>query len=189
MSEKRSHFLEQYDWIRTALMFEPRGHDMMSGSFLYPPTTEDGDASILFVETSGCLPMCGHGTIGTVTMAIENGLIVPREPGRIYLDAPAGRIVAAYEEANGLVSGVRIHNVPSYLAHADVKLDVPELGEIVVDIAYGGNFYAIVEPQKNFGGLETISAADIIRLSPSIRSAADAAATHKRKNGAAKCEG
>lgn len=177
MSEKRSHFLEQYDWIRTALMFEPRGHDMMSGSFLYPPTTEDGDASILFVETSGCLPMCGHGTIGTVTMAIENGLIVPREPGRIYLDAPAGRIVAEYEEANGLVSGVRIHNVSSYLAHADVKLDVPELGEVVVDIAYGGNFYAIVEPQKNFGGLETISAADIIRLSPSIRSAADAAAT------------
>ena len=75
MSEKRQDFLLNHDWIRKGLMFEPRGHDMMSGSFIYPPTSEDTDASILFIETSGCLPMCGHGTIGTVTVAIEKGLI------------------------------------------------------------------------------------------------------------------
>lgn len=168
-------FLARHDWIRTALMFEPRGHDMMSGAFLYPPTSEDGDASILFVETSGCLPMCGHGTIGSVTMAIENGLLVPRSPGRVLLDAPAGRIVAEYDAQDGRVDGVRIFNVPSYLAHADVVLDVPGVGELIVDIAYGGNYYAIVEPQKNYGGLETMTAAEILRLSPLVRAAADAA--------------
>lgn len=176
MSEKRADFLARHDWIRTALMFEPRGHDMMSGSFLYPPTTPDGDAAILFVETSGCLPMCGHGTIGTITMAIENGLIRPREPGRVLLDAPAGRVVAEYDEADGRVTGVRIHNVASYLAHQEVAINVPGLGALRIDIAYGGNFYAIVEPQPGYGGLETMNASDIIRFSPLVRAAADAAA-------------
>jgi 4-hydroxyproline epimerase len=80
MLERRAHFLADYDWIRTGLMFEPRGHDMMSGAILYPSTRDDCDIAFLFIETSGCLPMCGHGTIGTVTMAIENGLVRPREP-------------------------------------------------------------------------------------------------------------
>ena len=90
MMERRAHFLAEYDWIRTGLMFEPRGHDVMSGSILYPPTREDCDIAILFIETSGCLPMCGHGTIGTVTMAIENGLVKPKTPGVLRLDTPAG---------------------------------------------------------------------------------------------------
>ena len=81
MSEKRQDFLAHHDWIRTALMFEPRGHDVMSGSILYPPTTPDGDVGVLFIEVSGCLPMCGHGTIGTVTMALEQGLrSIPLSP-------------------------------------------------------------------------------------------------------------
>ena len=116
MSEKRQDFLARCDWVRTSLMFEPRGHDVMSGSILYPPTTADGDIGVLFIEVSGCLPMCGHGTIGTVTMALEHGLVSPEEPGRLLLDTPAGRVVAEYEEVGRFVERVRITNVASYLA-------------------------------------------------------------------------
>jgi 4-hydroxyproline epimerase len=169
MSERRQDFLARFDWIRTALMFEPRGHDVMSGSILYPPTTTDGDVAVLFIEVSGCLPMCGHGTIGTVTMALEHGLVTPAEPGRLKLDTPAGRVVATYEEAGRFVERVRITNVVSYLALSEVRVTCPELGELVVDVAYGGNFYAIVEPQPNYPGLEAFSADQILRLSPPLR--------------------
>lgn len=170
MSERRQDFIARHDWVRRALMFEPRGHDVMSGSILYPPTREDCDIGILFIETSGCLPMCGHGTIGTVTMALENGLATPRAEGVLALDAPAGRVVAHYKRDGRFIDSVRIHNVPSYLAAADVVIDVPGLGELVVDVAYGGNFYAIIDPQKNFAGIEAMSAGDILRLSPIVRS-------------------
>jgi 4-hydroxyproline epimerase len=169
MSERRQDFLQRFDWIRRALMFEPRGHDVMSGSILYPPLRNDCDIAILFIEVSGCLPMCGHGTIGTVTMALENGLVTPREEGRLALDAPAGRVVAEYERDGRFVPKVRIHNVPSYLAATDIRIDCPGLGELVLDVAYGGNFYAIIEPQPNYPGLEEISADTILRLSPIVR--------------------
>lgn len=169
MSARRQDFLARYDWIRRALMFEPRGHDVMSGSILYPPTRADCDIGILFIEVSGCLPMCGHGTIGTVTMALENGLATPREEGVLALDAPAGRVLAEYRREGRFIESVRIHNVPSYLAAADVVIDVPGVGELVVDVAYGGNFYAIIEPQKNYAGLDSLSAGDILRLSPLVR--------------------
>ena len=94
--EKRLHFLKEYDWIRKGLMFEPRGHDMMSGSILYPPNDEQNDVGVLFIETSGCLPMCGHGTIGTVTIAIEEGLIFPKVPGKLRLETPAGLVLVEY---------------------------------------------------------------------------------------------
>jgi 4-hydroxyproline epimerase len=169
MSERRLDFLAHHDWIRQALMFEPRGHDVMSGSILYPPTRDDCDIAILFIEVSGCLPMCGHGTIGTVTMAIENGLVTPATPGVLNLDAPAGRVVARYDQQGRFVESVRITNVASYLAATDVVVDVPGLGELAFDIAYGGNYYAILEPQKNFAGLESMSAGDVLRLSPIVR--------------------
>src|SRR5262245_11354550 len=169
MSEKRQDFLARYDWIRKALMFEPRGHDVMSGSMLYPPTREDCDIGILFIETSGCLPMCGHGTIGTVTMALENGLMTPAREGEVALDVPAGRVVAQVERNGRFVEKVRITNVASYLAASDIRIDVPGLGELALDVSYGGNFYAIIEPQPRFGGLETISAGDVLRLSPVVR--------------------
>jgi len=169
MSEKRLDFLARWDWIRRALMFEPRGHDVMSGSMLYAPTRADCDIAILFIETSGCLPMCGHGTIGTVTMALENGLVSPARDGEVALDAPAGRVVARYRREGRFVEQVRITNVASYLAASDIRIDLPGLGELVVDVSYGGNYYAIVEPQKNFAGLESISAGDVLRLSPIVR--------------------
>jgi 4-hydroxyproline epimerase len=169
MSERRLDFLKNHDWIRKALMFEPRGHDVMSGSILYPSTRDDCDTAILFIEVSGCLPMCGHGTIGTVTMAIENGLVTPSKAGELALDAPAGKVVARYDQKGRFVESVRITNVPSYLAATDVKVDVPGLGELAFDVAYGGNYYAILEPQKNFAGLEAMSAGDVLRLSPIVR--------------------
>jgi 4-hydroxyproline epimerase len=169
MSERRLDFLAHHDWIRKALMFEPRGHDVMSGSILYPSTRPDCDTAILFIEVSGCLPMCGHGTIGTVTMAIENGLVTPAKPGELALDAPAGRVVARYEQKDRFVESVRITNVASYLAATDVRITVPGMGELSFDIAYGGNFYAILDPQKNFAGLESMSASDVLRLSPLVR--------------------
>ena len=169
MMERRAHFLAEYDWIRTGLMFEPRGHDMMSGSILYPPTRDDCDVAILFIETSGCLPMCGHGTIGTVTMAIENGLVRPKTPGVLHLDTPAGLVKAEYKEVDGFVEEVRITNIPSFLYAEGLTVDCPVLGEIVVDVAYGGNFYAIVEKQKNYSDLADHSAGDLIAWSPVVR--------------------
>jgi 4-hydroxyproline epimerase len=171
MVEKRAHFLAEYDWIRTGLMFEPRGHDMMSGAILYPPTRPDCDIAFLFIETSGCLPMCGHGTIGTVTMALERGLVSPREPGRLMIDTPAGVVEARYHMKDGYVDSVRITNIASFLHSTGITAEVEGLGEITVDVAYGGNFYAIVEPQQNFPGLEHVNPSDILRWSPKLREA------------------
>jgi len=174
MLDRRAHFLAEYDWIRTGLMFEPRGHDMMSGAILYPPTRPDCDVAILFIETSGCLPMCGHGTIGTVTIALENGLIRPAEPGKLRLDTPAGRVDVTYREENGFIEEVRLTNVPGFLYAEGLTAEVPGLGEIVVDVAYGGNFYAIVEPQQNFGDMADFTAGELIGYSPKLRAALNA---------------
>lgn len=176
MSEKRQDFIANWDWIRTALMFEPRGHDMMSGSILMPPTRADCDVAILFLETSGCLPMCGHGTIGTVTFAVERGLVQPAEPGLLRLDAPAGRVDARYRlDERGFVEAVRITNVPSYLDAEGVEIEIEGLGRLVVDIAYGGNFYAIIEPQAAWAGLDATTPGEILRLSPLVRRAVNEA--------------
>ncbi|WP_085299037.1 4-hydroxyproline epimerase [Cognaticolwellia mytili] len=172
MSEKRQDFLENHDWIRQGLMFEPRGHDMMSGAFLYPPCSQNSDGSILFIETSGCLPMCGHGTIGTVTAALENGLLSPRNEGKLVLDVPAGQINIDYQMQGEKVTAVRLTNVASYLAHENVVLDIPGLGTLKVDVSYGGNFYVIVEPQENFPGIDQWSAGDILHWSPIVREVA-----------------
>ncbi|MBC7626052.1 4-hydroxyproline epimerase [Ferruginibacter sp.] len=169
MSEKRQHFLKEYDWIRKGLMFEPRGHDMMSGSILYPPHDVQNDVAVLFIETSGCLPMCGHGTIGTITIAIEEGLIKPKIPGIVKMEAPAGLVEISYKEENGKVKSVKLINVPSYLAATEVTVECPDLGELVIDVSYGGNFYAIVDVQKNFKGLENYTADKLISWSRELR--------------------
>ncbi|OQW55356.1 MAG: hydroxyproline-2-epimerase [Proteobacteria bacterium HN_bin10] len=169
MSARRQDFMARYDWIRTGLCFEPRGHDMMSGGFLYPPSDPDADVGILFIETSGCLPMCGHGTIGIVTFGIENGLIKPRTPGRFVAEVPAGRIELSYVQEGDRARSVRIRNVPSYLAAEGIAIDVPNFGPLTLDIAYGGNFYAIIEPQGPYAGLDQLGAARILQLSPIIR--------------------
>ena len=170
MLDKRAHFLAKYDWIRTALMFEPRGHAMMSGSMLYPSQRDDCDIGVLYIETSGCLAMCGHGTIGTVTVAIEKGLVEPRQAGVLNLETPAGRVVANYSQRNGKVVSVKLTNVPSYLHSRGLTVDCPELGgELRVDVGYGGAYYAIVDPQLHYRDLSELTAGDIIRISPLLR--------------------
>ncbi|NCP52339.1 MAG: 4-hydroxyproline epimerase [Flavobacteriales bacterium] len=169
MSEKRQHFLKEFDWIRKGLMFEPRGHDMMSGSMLFPPHHPENDVAILFIETSGCLPMCGHGTIGTITIAIEEGLIVPKIPGKIKMEAPAGLVEIEYQQTGKKVDWVKLINVKSYLAAENLTVDCPELGTITFDVAYGGNYYAIVDSQENFSGVQDFSASKIIQYSQVVR--------------------
>ncbi|RMB59176.1 4-hydroxyproline epimerase [Dokdonia sinensis] len=169
MSEKRQHFLKEYDWIRKGLMFEPRGHDMMSGSILFPPHDPKNDFAILFIETSGCLPMCGHGTIGTITIAIEEGIVKPKTPGKIRMEAPAGLVEIDYQQTGDKVDWVKLTNVPSFLAAKDLTIKCPTLGKITFDVAYGGNYYAIVDPQENFSGVHDFRASEIISLSQVLR--------------------
>jgi 4-hydroxyproline epimerase len=168
MAERRQDFLARFDWIRTGLCFEPRGHDMMSGGFLYPPCG-DADAAILFIETSGCLPMCGHGTIGIITFGLENGLIQPREPGKLVVEVPAGTIAIDYTQEGDRVRSVRIRNVAAYVARTGLEIDVPCFGPLTIDVSYGGNYYAIVEPQGPYTGLDDLGAARIVELSRTIR--------------------
>ncbi len=175
MAERRQDFIARFDWIRTGLCFEPRGHDMMSGGFLYPPTRDDCDLGILFIETSGCLPMCGHGTIGIVTFGLEQGLIEPRVPGSLRIEVPAGIIEIAYRAEGAKVTSVTIRNVASYLAAQGVEIDVPGFGPLSVDVAYGGNFYAIVEPQGPYSGLDSLGAARLVDLSRQLRALVRAA--------------
>jgi len=169
MSEKRQHFLTDYDWIRKGLMFEPRGHDMMSGSILYPAHDAANDIAVLFIETSGCLPMCGHGTIGTITIGVEEGLITPKVPGLIRMEAPAGLVMIEYKQEGKKVKSVKLVNVPAYLAASELTVDCPDLGELVIDVSYGGNFYAIIDVQKNFKGLEHYPADKLIAWARELR--------------------
>lgn len=169
MPERRLEFIEYYDWIRTGLCYEPRGHAMMSGGFLFPPSREDTHFGILFIETSGCLPMCGHGTIGMVTFALENGLVPPPGDGKVRIEVPAGIVEASFDLQGGRVRSVRLRNVPSYVAARDIVIDVPELGALTIDVAYGGNYYAIVEPQGRYTGLDALGAAKLVELGRAVR--------------------
>lgn len=171
MLEKRAHFLAEFDWIRTGLMFEPRGHDQMSGSILYPSTRDDCDIGVLFIETSGCLPMCGHGTIGTVTIAIERGLVQPKTPGFLNLDTPAGPVAITYRMKGSKVEEVRLNNVPSFVHSTGLSVACAGLGDILVDVAYGGNFYAIVDRQESFRDIADYTVGDLVGLSRALRSA------------------
>ena len=169
MMDKRLHFIKDYDWIRKGLMFEPRGHDMMSGSILYPPSDPENDAGILFIEASGCLPMCGHGIIGTVTVMIEHNLVLPKKEGVLRLETPAGLVIAGYKKNGSKVSSVKFTNVASYLHSENMHAACPGLGDLVFDVAYGGNFYAIIDIQENFTGLQDFSASQLIDFSRKLR--------------------
>lgn len=169
MSEKRQNFLKEYDWIRRGLMFEPRGHDIMSGSILFPPSNSANDCGVLFIETSGCLPMCGHGTIGTVTVMIEEGLVKPKKDGELRLETPAGLVKVSYKKEAEKVKSVKIINIKSYLAAENISVESSDLGQLKVDVSYGGNFYAIVDVQKNFTGLENYQASELITWSRELR--------------------
>ena len=169
MMEKRLHFMREFDWIRTGLMFEPRGHDLMSGSILYSPADEENDVGVIFIETSGCLPMCGHGIIGTVTIIIEHELIIPKVSGKLRLETPAGLVKVDYEMHGDKVHEVKLTNVPSFLHSRDLEIISDSLGSLSIDVAYGGNFYAIVDRQDHFAGIDEYAASELIGFSRQLR--------------------
>jgi proline racemase len=146
MQARRQWFMTNSDSLRTLLMHEPRGHSAMSGAILQPPTTADGDWGVLYIEVTGCLPMCGHGTIGVATVLVETGMVAVTEPvTTIQLDTPAGRVVAEVAVDDGRATAVTIRNVASFVTALDATVVVPGVGEVRYDMAFGGNFYAIVE--------------------------------------------
>lgn len=145
MAERRLWFMEHSDWIRTLLMTEPRAHASMSGAILQPPTRPDADFGVLYIEVSGLLPMCGHGTIGVATVLVETGMVEVHEPvTTIRLDTPAGLVVADVAVSDGHAESVTIRNVPSFSERLDAKVEVPGYGMVGYDLAFGGNFYAVV---------------------------------------------
>ena len=145
MFEKRAHFMANSDGFRQWLMYEPRGHSAMSGAILQKSTRADADWGVVYIEVSGCLPMCGHGTIGVATVLVEKGLVKVTEPvTTIRLDTPAGLVVVDVAVRNGRALNVTLTNVPSFLFARDQEVEVAGFGKLQYDIAYGGNFYAIV---------------------------------------------
>jgi proline racemase len=150
MSERRVHFTENMDHLRTLLMYEPRGHSSMSGAILQPPTRPDADYGVLFIEVSGCLPMCGHGTIGVATVLVETGMVPVVEPTTtVRLDTPAGLVTADVHVEDGAAKSVTLANVPAYSVALDRKITLPTGRTVTYDLAYGGNFYAIL-PLEQF---------------------------------------
>jgi len=146
MAAKRNWFIDNSDELRTLLMYEPRGHGSMSGSILQPPTRPDADFGVLFIEVSGLLPMCGHGTMGTATVLVETGMVPVTEPiTTIRLDTPAGLVVAEVAVTDGHAESVTLRNVDSFRLALDQEVTVPGFGTVDYDMAYGGNFYAIVD--------------------------------------------
>ena len=147
--EKRAYFMEHMDYLRQWLMFEPRGHGAMSGAIIQPSTRPDADVGVVYIEVSGCLPMCGHGTIGLATVLVEKNLVTVVEPTTtIRLDTPAGLVTVDVLVKDGRALNVTITNVPSFLYQRDQVVDVPGIGKLQYDMAYGGNFYAIVPIER-----------------------------------------
>jgi proline racemase len=146
MNDKRLYFIEHLDDVRKLLVNEPRGHAAMSGAVLQPSTRDDCDWGVVYIEVSGCLPMCGHGTIGVATVLVETGMVPVTEPTTtIRLDTPAGVVVARVEVRDGHAESVTIENVPSFVVRLDDEVDVPGLGTVPYSLAFGGNFYAMVD--------------------------------------------
>jgi proline racemase len=176
MAERREHFLAEMDGIRRLLMREPRGHGAMSGAILQPPTRPDADWGVLFIEVSGCLPMCGHGTIGVATVLVETGMVAVTEPETVVrLDTPAGLVEARVAVRDGRATAVTLRNVPAFLHARDRVVDVPGLGSITYDMAYGGNFYALLPAAQIGVPVHPARGGDLVGAGLAIIAAIDAA--------------
>src|SRR5688500_17261766 len=174
MAQRRLHFIEHLDHIRHLLMNEPRGHAAMSGAILQPPTRPDADWGVLYIEVSGCLPMCGHGTIGVATVLVETGMVAVIElVTTVRLDTPAGLVEARVAVVDGRACSVTLRNVASFLLARDVELDVPGIGRVVLDLAWGGNFYAILPAAAVGVDVTREAAADLIRAGLSVVAAVE----------------
>ena len=176
MMAKRLHFMEHLDDIRTLLMYEPRGHASMSGAILQPPTRPDADWGVVYIEVTGCLPMCGHGTIGVSTVLVETGMVEVTEPvTTIRLDTPAGLVVAEVAVEGGAATAVTIRNVASFAHALDRTVDVPGVGSVAYDMAFGGNFYAIVDAEALGVEFDRANGDEIMRRALAMMTAINAA--------------
>lgn len=170
MAEKKRYFEENLDHIRRAIMQEPRGHNDMFGAIITHPASPDVDLGILFMDCGGCLNMCGHGSIGIATVAVECGMVPVKEPfTELTLDSPAGLVRARVKVVNGKAKEVSIANVPSFLYLKDLEIEVPEIGRITLDISFGGNFFAIVDAQQLGVRVEPANSDTLLRLGMKIR--------------------
>jgi proline racemase len=176
MLERRAHFLAHMDDLRLLLMREPRGHGAMSGAILQPPTRDDADWGVLFIEVSGCLPMCGHGTIGVATVLVETGMVEVREPETVVrLDVPAGLVEARVAVEGGRARSVTLRNVPSFLHARDRSVAVDGLGDVAYDMAFGGNFYAIVDAAAVGLSVDPARSDELVEGGRAVMAAIDAA--------------
>ena len=170
MLERKLRFESERDELRLLLMREPRGHPAMSGAILQPPARADADWGVLFIEVSGCLPMCGHGTIGVATVLVETGMVAVTEPETVVrLDTPAGLVTARVAVREGRAEAVTIRNVASFLHARDQVAQVPGLGDVSYDMAFGGNFYAIVEAASVGLDVDPARAGELIDAGDRIR--------------------
>ena len=175
MLDRKLHLETHLDDLRLLLMREPRGHGAMSGAILQPPSRDGADWGVVFIEVSGCLPMCGHGTIGVATVLVETGMVEVTEPETIVrLDVPAGLVEARVAVQAGRATGVTLRNVPSFLAARDREVEIPGLGRVRFDLAYGGNFYAIVEAAAVNLDVDAGHAAGLVSAGAAVMSAIDA---------------
>ncbi|MDC1474327.1 proline racemase family protein [Candidatus Nanopelagicales bacterium] len=172
MEERRQYMMKEADHLRTWLMYEPHGHSAMSGSIMQPPTRPDADWGVVYIEVSGCLPMCGHGTIGTATVLVETGMVEVTEPETVIrLDTPAGLVIARVHVEGARAKSVTIENVPSFVTELDAIIEVPGVGAVRYDMAYGGNFYAIVELSELGRAFGKEHAPELLELGLSIMNA------------------
>lgn len=172
MEERRQYMMKEADHLRTWLMYEPHGHSAMSGSIMQPPTRPDADWGVVYIEVSGCLPMCGHGTIGTATVLVETGMVEVTEPETVIrLDTPAGLVIARVHVKGARAKSVTIENVPSFVTELDAIIEVPGVGAVRYDMAYGGNFYAIVELSELGRAFGKEHAPELLELGLSIMNA------------------
>jgi proline racemase len=176
MLERKLRFEAELDDLRLLLMREPRGHGAMSGAILQPPLRDDADWGVLFIEVSGCLPMCGHGTIGVATVLVETGMVEVTEPETVVrLDTPAGLVAARVAVEGGRARSVTLRNVASFLHERDATVDVPGLGRVRYDMAFGGNFYALVPAADAGLEVDPAQAQALIDRGQEIIAAIDAA--------------
>src|SRR5919206_1035467 len=175
MFDRRRHFIEHLDHRRLLLMREPRGHGAMSGAILQPPARADADWGVVFIEVSGCLPMCGHGAIGVATVLVETGMVAVSEPETVVrLDVPAGLVEARVAVRDGRAQHVTLRNVPSFLHAQDRTVVADGVGEVAYDMAFGGNFYAIVDAATAGVEVDPARADELIERGAAVMAAIDA---------------